>query len=54
MVLTDVPMEGLSVARERSRQDALSGRAWCINANARDLPFLTATLDAVVHTDVLC
>jgi len=53
-VLTDVPIEGLSVARERSRQDALDGRAWCINANARDLPFRAATFDAVVHTDVLC
>jgi SAM-dependent methyltransferase len=54
VVLTDVPMEGLSVARERSRQDALGGRAWCVNANARDVPFRAATFDAVVHTDVLC
>ena len=54
VILTDVPMEGLSVAHERSRQDALGDRAWCINANARDLPFRAAMFDAVVHTDVLC
>ena len=54
VVLTDVPMEGLSVAHERSRQDELDDRAWCINANARDLPFRAGTFDAVVHTDVLC
>jgi methylase of polypeptide subunit release factors len=53
-VLTDVPLEGLTVARTRSRQESLEDRTWCVNASARDLPFRGRTFDAVVHTDVLC
>jgi uncharacterized protein YceK len=53
-VLTDVPFDGLTVARTRSRQDALDDRSWCVNASARLLPFRPGTFDAVVHTDVLC
>jgi 2-polyprenyl-3-methyl-5-hydroxy-6-metoxy-1,4-benzoquinol methylase len=54
VVLTDVPLEGLTVARTRSRHDALEDRTWFVNASARDLPFLGGTFDAIVHTDVLC
>jgi SAM-dependent methyltransferase len=54
VVLTDVPLEGLTVARTRSRHEALDDRTWCVNASARDLPFRDGTFDAVVHTDVLC
>jgi 2-polyprenyl-3-methyl-5-hydroxy-6-metoxy-1,4-benzoquinol methylase len=53
-VLTDVPLEGLTVARTRSRHEALHDRAWFVNASARDLPFRASRFDAVVHTDVLC
>jgi SAM-dependent methyltransferase len=53
-VLTDVPMDGLTVARTRSRHEDLDERAWFVNASARDLPFRASTFDAVVHTDVLC
>jgi hypothetical protein len=54
VLLSDVPVEGLNVAAARSRMEGLSGRAWCVNANAGDNPFRPATFDAVVHTDVLC
>lgn len=54
VVLTDLPLEGLTVAATRIQTEHLEERAWCVNANARDLPFRAASLDAVVHTDVLC
>lgn len=54
VVLTDVPLEGLTVARGRARREGLDERAWCVNASARNLPFRADSFDAVVHTDVLC
>jgi cyclopropane fatty-acyl-phospholipid synthase-like methyltransferase len=54
VVITDVPVEGLASARERSQRDGIEDRAWAVNASARDLPFAAETFDAVVHTDVLC
>ena len=54
VVMTDVPVEGLVSARERSQREGLDDRAWPVNASARDAPFRVETFDAVVHTDVLC
>lgn len=54
LVLTDVPPEGLAIARTRSQLEGIGDRAWCVNASARRLPFTSASFDAVVHTDVLC
>jgi 2-polyprenyl-3-methyl-5-hydroxy-6-metoxy-1,4-benzoquinol methylase len=54
VVLSDIPLEGLSVAAARSQLDGLSERAWCVSASARDSPFRDETFDAVVHADVLC
>jgi SAM-dependent methyltransferase len=54
VVLTDLPLEGLTVAAARIRTEHLEARAWCVNASASDIPFPAATFDAVVHTDVLC
>ena len=54
VVLTDVPIEGLAFARERSLREGVDDRAWQVNATGRDLPFPAETFDAVVHTDVLC
>jgi cyclopropane fatty-acyl-phospholipid synthase-like methyltransferase len=54
VVLTDLPLEGLTVAAARIRTEHLDARAWCVNASASDLPFPRAGFDAVVHTDVLC
>jgi SAM-dependent methyltransferase len=54
VLLTDLPLEALTVAKDRIATEQLEARVWCVNANARDLPFPTAAFDAVVHTDVLC
>jgi SAM-dependent methyltransferase len=54
VLLADLPLEGLTVARDRIATEHLEARAWCVSASARELPFRTATFDAVVHTDVLC
>ncbi len=54
VVLTDVPVEGLALARERALHEGVVDRTWPINASARDLPCRAETCDAVVHTEVLC
>ncbi len=54
VMLTDLPLEGLTVAAARIRTEHLEARAWCVNASAGHLPFPAGTFDAVVHTDVLC
>lgn len=54
VLLADLPLEGLTIANDRIATEHFEARAWCVNASARDLPFPTATFDAVVHTDVLC
>jgi ubiquinone/menaquinone biosynthesis C-methylase UbiE len=52
-VLTDLPSEGLRVARKRAEREQVifSG---VVVASARDLPFTESSFDAIVHTDVLC
>jgi SAM-dependent methyltransferase len=54
VLLADLPLEALTVAKDRIATEHLPSGAWCVNASARDLPFPTAAFDAVVHTDVLC
>ena len=54
VLLADLPLEALTVAKDRIAAEQLEARAWCVNASGRDLPFRTAAVDAVVHTDVLC
>lgn len=50
--LTDVPTEGLAVARDRAAQDGI--RAWFVAASGTGLPFRAESFDAVTHSDVLC
>jgi len=54
VVLVDVPMEGLRIARMRARRERMKRRTAVVRAAARHLPFARGTFDAVVHTDVLC
>ena len=54
VVLTDVPAEGLRVARERAIRDGLEGRSGLVVSSADALPFQDRSFDAVTHTDVLC
>jgi SAM-dependent methyltransferase len=54
VVLTDIPEEGLVTARRRAVVEGLAERSEALVSSARRLPFRKESLDAVVHTDVLC
>ena len=54
VALTDLPFEGLRIARERALADGLNGRCWIANADGSALPFRDACFDAIYHSDVLC
>jgi cyclopropane fatty-acyl-phospholipid synthase-like methyltransferase len=54
VVLTDVPFEGPAAALRRAATDGTSDQAWPVVARGESLPLRRASLDAVVHTDVLC
>jgi SAM-dependent methyltransferase len=53
VVLTDLPAEGLALARSRAEQERLR-LVGVVVSSARDLPFRPECFDAIVHTDVLC
>jgi SAM-dependent methyltransferase len=53
-VLTDLPEEGLRIARDRAALEGIARRTMSVVASARRLPFEPESFDAVVHTDVLC
>lgn len=53
VVLTDLPIEGLRHARRRAQIESVSSLG-AVVASARDLPFGNESIDAIVHTDVLC
>jgi 2-polyprenyl-3-methyl-5-hydroxy-6-metoxy-1,4-benzoquinol methylase len=52
VVLTDMPQEGLHVAKERAVDENIAAHA--VNADGSQLPFREASFDAVTHSDVLC
>jgi SAM-dependent methyltransferase len=52
-VLSDLPIEGLSLARSRAAVAGLN-RVWYVAANGGFLPFAPWSFDAVSHSDVLC
>jgi len=54
VVLTDVPLQGLQIARERAVEDTTDGACWISVADGGALPFRDASFDAVYHSDVLC
>lgn len=54
VVLTDVPFEGPAAAARRAAREGTSERAWPLLALGQALPVRPASVDAVVHTDVLC
>jgi methylase of polypeptide subunit release factors len=53
VVLTDLPIEGLQHALRRAEAESVSSLG-AVVASARDLPFRLESVDAIVHTDVLC
>jgi SAM-dependent methyltransferase len=54
VVLTDLPLSGLGIARERAARDGLEGRCSVLAADGAALPFADRTLDRIHHADVLC
>jgi len=54
VVLSDVPSEGLRIARKRSIDDGVGSRSQFVISSADALPFADGRFDAVTHTDVLC
>ena len=54
VTLTDLPVEGLRVARVRGDSERLPGICTVAVASGSALPFRTAAFDAISHSDVLC
>jgi len=54
LTLTDLPIEGLQVARQRAKQELRPGSSGMIVANGATLPFRQGWFDAISHADVLC
>jgi len=54
VVLTDLPLSGLRIARERAATDGLSSRCSVLAADASALPLADHSFDRIQHADVLC
>ena len=54
VVLTDLPLSGLRIARERAVRDGLNGRCSVLAADGAALPFAEHSFDRIHHADVLC
>jgi cyclopropane fatty-acyl-phospholipid synthase-like methyltransferase len=54
VILTDLPLDGLRVAADRTAAEGLAARAGMVVAAASGLPFRAGSFDAIVHSDVLC
>ena len=54
VVLTDLPLSGLRIARERATRDGLVGRCSVLAADGAALPFAEHSFDRIHHADVLC
>lgn len=54
VVLTDLPLEGLAIARERAARDGLSTACTALCADAAQLPIGDDSFDVINHSDVLC
>ena len=54
IVLTDLPLSGLRIARERAARDGLNGRCSVLAADGAALPFADHLFDRIHHADVLC
>jgi cyclopropane fatty-acyl-phospholipid synthase-like methyltransferase len=54
VITTDPIREGATAARDRIDRDGLRSRALALLATGERLPIRSGSIDAVVHTDVLC
>lgn len=53
VVLSDVPLPALSVARRRAIERSLTDRASIFRSSATDPPFVSRAFDAITHADAL-
>lgn len=54
VVLTDLPLSGQRMARQRATRDGLSGRCRVLGTDGAALPFPDRLFDRAHHADVLC
>lgn len=54
VVLVDLPIAALRIARERAVVDGLAQRCEVVVADGAAVPFRDASFDALSHSDVLC
>lgn len=54
VVLLDVPLVGLRLARDRALADGLAQRCHVVGGSGSALPFAGRSFDALSHSDVLC
>ena len=54
VVLTDLPLSGLRIARERAARDGVDSRCSVLAADGAALPFADHLFDRIHHADVLC
>ncbi len=54
VTLTDLPIEGLRIAKQRAASDNLTGLSTVAVASGSALPFRQGWFDAISHSDVLC
>ena len=54
VVMVDLPLASLRIARERAAADGLAQRCKAVAADGAALPFRDASFDALSHSDVLC
>jgi len=54
VTLTDLPFDGLLIARQRAAKDNLEGDCQIVSADGSALPFHDGLFDAIYHSDVLC
>jgi len=54
VTLTDLPIEGLRLAKQRAVLDRHSGASEMVVASGSALPFPAGSFDAISHADVLC
>ena len=54
VVMVDLPLAAIRIARERAAADGLAQRCQAVVADGAALPFRDASFDALSHSDVLC
>lgn len=54
VVGTDMPVDGLAIARRRAHDEGIDGQVALVAAAGAAQPFRDESFDAVVLTDVLC